>query len=156
MGNRPVLDRILKALLTEAPRTFLLGVAMFMVIPLAMTAFAQQGTVTGTVMDSTNNATLPGANVQLVGTEKGAATDAEGNYTISGISPGTYDVRATFVGFQPEVVEDVEVAAGETVRVNFTLLASTLQTDELVVVGYGETQRSELTASVTSDRKSVV
>ena len=149
-GEGLVLDRLLKALLKKAPRIFLLGVAVLMVVPMSMTALGQQGTVTGTVMDSTNNTTLPGANVQLVGTEKGAATDVEGNYTISGVSPGTYDVRASFVGFQPEVVEDVEVAAGETVRVNFTLLASTLQTDELVVVGYGETQRSELTASVTS------
>lgn len=143
-------DRISKALLEAAPRIFLLGVAILMVVPIGMTALGQQGTVTGTVMDSTSNAPLPGANVQLVGTEKGAATNAEGSYTISGVSPGTYDVRASFVGFDPEVVEDVEVTADETTQVNFTLLTSTLETDELVVVGYGETQRSELTASVTS------
>ena len=146
-----IADRFLKALLSAGPRLVpLVGMVLLLVVPTGMTAFGQQGTITGTVMDSTSNAPLPGANVQIVGTEQGAATNADGNYTISGISPGTYDVRASFVGFAPEVVEDVQIQAGETTQVNFTLLASTLETDELVVVGYGETQRSELTASVTS------
>jgi TonB-linked SusC/RagA family outer membrane protein len=123
---------------------------MLVIAPLGMTAYAQQGAIAGTVMDSTSNASLPGANVQLVGTERGAATDADGNYTITGISPGSYDVRFSFVGFEPQVIEDVQVRANETTQVDVMLLPSALEADEVVVVGYGTTQRSDLTGSVVS------
>lgn len=123
---------------------------MLVIAPLSMTAFAQQGTITGTVIDSTLGDPLPGANVRLVGTQQGTSTNADGNYTISGISPGTYSVEASFIGFTSQVVDEVEVRAGATTELDFSLTPSTLQTDEVVVVGYGEVQRSDLTGSVVS------
>ncbi len=123
---------------------------MLVFVPFGLTAQAQQGTLTGVVIDSTLGEALPGANVRLVGTQQGTSTDANGNYTISGISPGTYTVRASFVGFSPKVVEGVEVRANETTEVDFHLLPSAVQADELVVVGYGQVQRSDLTGSVVS------
>jgi len=150
LPRSPIAFRLWKGLLRIGPRAAALLVATLFLVPIGMTALGQQGAISGVVTDSTNNSSLPGANVTLVGTQQGSTTDADGEYTISGISPGTYDVRASFVGFDPQVVENVEVSANETTEVNFSLLSSAVRTDELVVVGYGETQRSELTASVTS------
>lgn len=110
----------------------------------------QTGTITGTVTDSQSGETIPGVNVVIVGTQQGAATDTEGNYTITNVEAGTYDLSATFIGYAPQTVEGVDVIAGETVEVDFALQMSTLSLEEVVAVGYGEQQRKDLTGSVSS------
>jgi len=112
-------------------------------------AWAQQtGTITGQVIDAENDETLPGANVVVVETNQGAATNADGQYTISGVEPGTYSVRASFVGFQERVIEEVEVVAGETTQVDFRLQPSGRALEEVVVIGYGEQDAENITGSV--------
>ena len=62
-------------------------------------ALAQDtGTIAGTVVDSTSGAPLPGVNVVIVGTQQGAASDAEGRFEISSVQPGTYDIKTSFIG----------------------------------------------------------
>ena len=53
-----------------------------------VTASAQDAQLTGTISDQETGETLPGATVILVGTYKGASTDMEGKYSITGIKPG--------------------------------------------------------------------
>lgn len=113
-------------------------------------AEAQVGTITGTVTaDGTGNP-LPGVNVVIEGTQQGAATDAEGTYTITGVEVGTYTLVASFIGYGDEVEEGVEVADGETTTVDFALQPGDLGLDELVVVGYGTQQRQDITGAVSS------
>ena len=112
--------------------------------------WAQTGQITGVVTDSLTGGGIPGVNVVIVGTQQGAASDVSGNYTISGLESGTYDVQATFVGYTPKVVEDVEVASGQTTRVDFALVESAYALDEVVAIGYGQQQREDITGSVGS------
>ena len=112
-------------------------------------AAAQTGTISGVVRAAESEETLPGANVVIVGTQQGASTNAQGTYTLSGVEPGTYEVRVSFVGYQSQT-QSVTVAAGETVELNFALLASGVALDEMVVVGYGTQERSDLTGSIAS------
>ena len=63
------------------------------------TAFAQSGTITGTVTDESSGETLPSVNVYVVELQRGAATDSQGEFTIEGVEYGTYTVRASFVGY---------------------------------------------------------
>ena len=114
--------------------------------PLAL----QTGTIAGTVVDSTSGEPIPGVNVVVVGTQQGASTDAEGQYEITGVEAGTYDLRASFIGYAPQTVEDVEVPADETTTVNFELRLSTIALEEVVAIGYGTAQRKNLTGSVSS------
>lgn len=115
------------------------------------TAFSRPlvGTITGTVTDSTTGEPLPGVNVVVEGTNQGAATGANGNYTISNVEPGTYSMRASFVSYQDVVVEDVEVQDGQTTTVDFAMVPATEALDEVVVVGYGEQQRRDITGSIS-------
>lgn len=114
----------------------------------AQMAFAQTGTITGQVMDH-NGETVPGANVLLVETGQGAATNADGEYTISNVESGTYTLRVTFVGFQ-EYNQQVTIESGETVEVNVSLESGAAELDEVVVVGYGTQARRDLTSSISS------
>jgi hypothetical protein len=86
---------------------------------------AGTGTVTGHVRGP-GGVAVPGASVLLVGTQTGERketwTDADGNYTLAGVNPGTYKLEVSLVGFRPDVREPVPVTAGKTLRVNVALV----------------------------------
>ena len=65
---------------------------------MSVMAFAQTGSIKGKVVDETNQP-LPGASVSIDGTTIGATTDANGNYTITGVKPGNYTLTAKFIGY---------------------------------------------------------
>ena len=82
--------------------------------------FAQTGTVFGLVTDESSSDVLVGASVSILGLQRGSATDGEGNYLISDLSPGEYTLRASFVGFQSSEVE-ITIESGADLEVNFAL-----------------------------------
>ncbi len=97
-------------------------------------ALAQNvGRIAGSVTDAATGDPLPGVNVTVVGTTLGAATDIEGQYYILNVPPGRYAVRASMIGYQPVVVEDVVVHADRTTQVNFSLSEAALEIGEIVV-----------------------
>lgn len=110
---------------------------------------AQTGTIEGTVTDGTTGDPLPGANVVVAGTNFGTATNANGNYQIDGIDPGTYTVQASFVGYEEAAEQNVEVEAGETTVVDLQLAPAEAALEEVVVVGYGEQRREQVSGSVS-------
>ena len=65
----------------------------------------------------------------------GTETDLDGNYSFSNIDPGTYDLEASFVGYQSQRVQGVLVLAGKVNRVDLELSAGVVL-DEVVVVDY--------------------
>ena len=115
----------------------------------APSSYAQTGTLTGTVVEARTGAPLPGANIVIQGTSTGTSADADGIYTIQNVEPGTYTLQTTFVGYRASVEENVTVEAGETTTVDFELQEDGLL-DEIVVIGYGEQRRQDLTSAVSS------
>ena len=79
-----------------------------------VTASAQDAQLTGTISDQETGETLPGATVILVGTYKGASTDMEGKYSITGIKPGDYAVKISFIGYSDKIINGVRLNKGET------------------------------------------
>lgn len=113
-------------------------------------AYAQQGTIEGTVTDAESGQPLPGVNVVIGELNTGASTNANGQYTIEDVPTGTYEVTAQFVGYQSQT-QDVEVSAGQTVTVDFALSGETVGLDEVVVTGAaGQAQRREVGNTVSS------
>ena len=64
-----------------------------------------------------------GANVVIKDPYKGAMADIDGNYSLEGLAPGTYEVTGSFIGYTP-ISETVEVGDGVTI-VNFNLYIET-------------------------------
>ncbi|HCY78030.1 MAG TPA: TonB-dependent receptor [Ignavibacteriales bacterium] len=96
--------------------------------------FAQVGKISGTVRDASNNEALIGANVLIEGTNIGAATNVDGSFVILNVSPGTYNLRASMVGYAASTFTDVRVNIDQTTEVNFKLTSNTFQTEEVVVI----------------------
>jgi len=71
----------------------------------SLTTYAQsKGTITGKVIEATSGTPLVGANVML-GSSQGASADIQGNYTITGVEPGNYQISASFLGYEEEIKE---------------------------------------------------
>jgi TonB-linked SusC/RagA family outer membrane protein len=97
---------------------------------------AGQGTISGTVIENNSGEPLPGVNILIEGTERGAATNADGEYQISNLQPGTYTLTARFIGYKDQSKE-VELNGNESLTLNFELRVSSISLDEVVVTGAG-------------------
>ncbi|HST61358.1 MAG TPA: TonB-dependent receptor plug domain-containing protein, partial [Longimicrobium sp.] len=107
------------------------------------------GRVTGTVTDAGSGQPLAAATVTVAGTSLSTATDAQGRYTLAGVPAGSRSVSAARLGYGTGQ-RTVTVAAGAEATANFALSSSVLLLDEVVVVGYGEQERRDVTGSVAS------
>lgn len=105
---------------------------------------AQSKIISGTVIDGDLGGPLPGVTVLVKGTSNGAATDFDGNFTVSVDNPNAILVFS-YVGY---VTQEVNVSGKTTL--NVSLQPSLESLDEVVVIGYGTTKKSDLTGSVVT------
>ncbi len=131
MQHRHQLGRVLAACLTV--------VAMAASTPAALQAQGT-GTIRGTVTSGASGGPLGNAQIQVVGTQLGAITNANGVFTLSGAPAGTHVVRARLIGYLPND-KSVVVTAGGTATANFSLSVSAVSLDEVVVTGTGGSAR---------------
>ena len=109
------------------------SIILFLALVAPMLAWGQStGKLTGVVTDAETGEPLPGANVVIQGTQLGASTNAQGQYTILGVPVGTYDVQASFVGYTPVTQSNVDINSGYTRQLDFSLQPGT-QLEEVVV-----------------------
>jgi len=102
---------------------------------------AQNGIIRGTVFNALNNEPLPFAAILLQGTNVGATTDVDGNYEISGLKPGLFNVEAQFIGFKTKVVFEIQVTNAKPTLLNFPMEEESQQLDEVVVTVQNKFER---------------
>ena len=101
-------------------------------------AFSQQyqletGSIFGEIYDGTTNEPIAGANVLIVGSTLGAATDFEGKFTISRVPIGTYSLRISAIGYVPFIATDVVVTVARPAEFHVPLQESTLEVEAVQV-----------------------
>lgn len=115
----------------------------------AATAFAQMGSIEGTVRNPRTAEPIAATRVAVVGTQLAAMANEHGHYRIDGVPPGVYQVMASVLGYGAITVQNVQVAAGLPVTVDIDMLPSVVRLDAVVVTGtVGETPRAKLPFSV--------
>lgn len=92
-----------------------------------------RGSVTGQVVHAITREPLVGANIAIVGTNYGAITNAEGRFRIENIPSRTYAVRASILGFKPQILTDVVISPARPVNLLFQLQEATVEFDEITV-----------------------
>ncbi len=106
-------------------------------------AFAQGTTIEGTVKDAAG-LSLPGVNVLEKGTKNGTSTDFDGHYKIKLTNPKAI-LSFSFIGFKT-----IEVSAAGKTKVDATLTEDSNSLNEVVVIGYGTSKKSDLTGAVST------
>lgn len=112
-------------------------------IALAWSAKAQQRNVTGKVTDAADGSGLPGVSVLVKGTSNGTVSDSDGNYSID--APAQAVITFSFIGFRTQ-----EIALGERAIIDVSMTADITQLSEVVVIGYGEREKKDLTGSIST------
>jgi TonB-dependent starch-binding outer membrane protein SusC len=112
-------------------------------------AAQQTGSIEGTVTDAADRP-ISGAQVNVVATQRGTITGADGTFRIANVEAGEREVRATRIGYR-SVTQRVQVSAGEVATVSITLAETAVALDELLVTGTaGRQDRRAQSASIAS------
>ena len=119
-------------------------------LALAAPALAQGtvGTIPGTVRERGSERPLPGVQIRVVGTQRGAATDPSGRYRIVGLPTGVVQLTAQLIGYAP-VPRTVNLGeSGATIDFTLTQAATTL--DQIVVTATGQSERRRESGASTA------
>ncbi|HTY06434.1 MAG TPA: carboxypeptidase regulatory-like domain-containing protein, partial [Gemmatimonadales bacterium] len=116
-------------------RFLALGALTVIALISAATPAAAQSTgkIQGTVTNQAGEAVAK-AQVIVVGTAFGAVTDDKGYYFINNVPPGTYTLRAQFIGYAPTELTGVRVLGGQTLTENFPMKPSAVVVGGINVV----------------------
>ncbi len=114
---------------------------------LACSTASAQNSVRGTV--TAEGESLPGVSVVVKGTTQGTTTDVEGKFTIAVVPAAT--LVFSYVGYQSK-----EVAIGNQTNLTVVLAPDNQLLDEVIVIGYGQQSRRDVTGSVSSVNEQVM
>ncbi|HET9054476.1 MAG TPA: TonB-dependent receptor plug domain-containing protein, partial [Cyclobacteriaceae bacterium] len=109
----------------------------------ALVASAQSRTVSGKVTSADDGSGMPGVSIAEKGTSNGVISDANGDYTIS-VGPNAVLVFS-FVGMVTQ-----EVTVGNQTSVSVSLLSDLTQLGEVVVIGYGQVEKKDVTGAIST------
>ena len=109
-----------------------------------------QETVSGTVVDAETGELLPGVNVVVQGTSTGTATDLDGRFELN-VNSLNETLIFSYIGY---VMQEVSIDGRQTIDIQ--LEPDAIAGDELVVIGYGLTRKSDMTGSVGSISEEVI
>jgi outer membrane receptor for ferrienterochelin and colicin len=125
---------------------YLILPVLFLAITLPLMA-AETGKIAGVIRDEATGEPLPGVNVLIVGTNQGASTNIDGEYFILNVRPGSYDLRATAIGYKTLTMTGVMIVQDLTSEQNFTMEEAVLMGEEVTVTAERDVVRRDVTSS---------
>lgn len=129
--------------------------AVFLLLtPGALQAQQVVQTLRGTVLDEDSRLPLIGAAVVVMDSDplKGATTDVDGRFEITGLPVGRHSIRVQYMGYEPRVIPEINLGSVREVVLDITLVESTRQLQEVVVKAMAEGTAPNNEMSVVSAR----
>ncbi|MFK7921918.1 MAG: carboxypeptidase-like regulatory domain-containing protein [Bacteroidia bacterium] len=111
-------------------------------------SFAQNGVIKGRLYNEINNEGLEFGTVFLQGTNYGGYTDSLGNFEITKLKPGLYNLEARYTGFQPNVTYEIQVSNSKPAIVEVAMREDANATDSVVIVASPFKQQEEAPLSL--------
>lgn len=113
-------------------RKFLIAFTLGFLLPALL--IAQDGKVRGRVTDKESGEPLIGGSIFIEGTNLGASTDINGEYVILSVPPGTFTVKASYIGYAPYSISNIRVNSNITTTLDFQLSTTAVQLEAVEVV----------------------
>ncbi|MGH7711365.1 MAG: TonB-dependent receptor plug domain-containing protein, partial [Gemmatimonadaceae bacterium] len=122
------------------PRSQIVGFALGLFGWVVAAAAQSTGTIRGRVTDADGSGAVAAAQVVIAGTRVGAVTGINGEYRITGVTPGQVQVRVQRLGYTP-TTQQVTVSADGTANADFTLAKAATRLQEVVTTATGQMER---------------
>lgn len=106
--------------------------------------------IKGSVTDSQNGETLPGAYITIEGTDNGTITDFDGTYSLDNLPSGQYTLIFSFLSYESKKISNIIVSNNKTTQVNASLDEAGVQLDDIQIVGR---KRTDTDLSLVKDMR---
>jgi TonB-dependent receptor len=124
---------------------------LIIVFLLSQIVWSQTFKISGKITDKATNEPLIGANVFLVGTSLGAASDMDGNYLISNVIAGSYTLKVSYIGYKTDTV-NIDLTKGQQLIENFKLEPVGVVGKAVVVTAQASGQNAAINQQLASDK----
>ena len=109
-----------------------------------------QGRLKGTITDSSSNGSLVGANVYVIGTSLGAASDLEGKYILNDIPLGEHNVKVSYIGYKTKNFK-IEIKDNKIIILDIRLVPEAIEGQEVVITSQALGQISAINQQINSN-----
>ena len=123
----------------------------------AAQAFGACGTdvdIKGCIKDRTSKEPLIGATVKVVGSDVAAVTDVDGNFSLTGLSDGIYDIEIKYIGYKTAVKRQVKIEDNQATTLDFEMEADTRRLEGVEVVAKANRESENVT--MMEQKRSVI
>lgn len=107
------------------------------------------GKLSGNIKDVQTGEPLIGSNIIIEGTNLGAAANINGDFVILNISPGKYNVKFSFIGYESLTIQDVTIIVDQTTFLSINLKPKSIEVDEIVVTSKTPLIQKDVTSSIS-------
>ncbi len=118
--------------------TYLLSMILFSTISVyGRVALSPDGNIEGIVIDMKTKEPLPGVNIEVLGTIRGASSDIAGKFTIDNLPIGTYRIQVSYIGYTTQKITDIIVMHNKPAIVDVELNEDIIESEKIIVTaGY--------------------
>lgn len=108
------------------------------------------GKLSGSVNDSLTGEPLIGANIILLGTNLGGATNSKGEFIILNVPPGNYSVKVSYLGYESKVYTQIKISTDQTTSLLAELHPVSIEVDEVIVIAKTPLVHKDITSTVST------
>jgi outer membrane receptor protein involved in Fe transport len=108
-------------------------ILMFLILMPSISYSQTTGSIGGTVVDALDKSPLPGAVVEIEGSNQGAITNDDGEFVILNVDVGIYDLESSYIGYNKNKITGVKVSVDTRTKADFELTSAEIQTEVIIV-----------------------
>ncbi|MEO8209900.1 MAG: TonB-dependent receptor [bacterium] len=106
---------------------------IFLISILLLSKSVEAQSIKGKIIDASNSDPLIGAVIKIQGTTLGTLSDLDGNYEVTDMAPGKYNLEFSYIGYNPKTLKDVLVSANKITNLDVSLTGEGILTEEINV-----------------------
>ena len=104
-----------------------------LMVSFALTSLAQRGSIKGKATDLRTNEPIPFASISIDNTTINVVADINGDYLISNLLPGVYNITCSYIGYKTSTNFEVQISPAKQLVINFTLEENALEVSEVYI-----------------------